>query len=248
MGIEITDRSSGQREGNPTLNAGRGSTWWAPSALGWWIGALFAVGAAFFALGAMPGYVKLVGNNIDALTFFIGSIPFTTAAFLQYLQTVNTRRAPSGLRTDGRLRVLTWEPRRIDWWATAVQFIGTLFFNLSTFYAMYTNLSATQIDELVWRPDIYGSTCFLIASLLAWIEVAHGLWSWQPHSLSWWISALNMLGSIGFGFSAVAAYIVPTTGDPVNVILVNLGTFIGALCFLAGGLLLLPARTRAKGG
>lgn len=230
------------------LNAGRGSTWWAPGALGWWVGALFAVGAAFFALGAMPGYVKLVGNGVDALTFFIGSIPFTTAALLQYLQAVNAHRAPSGLRADGPFRVLTGEPRGIDWWAAAVQFIGTLFFNASTFYAMYANLSATQADKLVWRPDIYGSTCFLIASLLAWVGVAHGLWSWQPHSLSFWIAALNMLGAIGFGFSAVAAFVVPTTGEPINVMLVNLGTFIGALCFLTAGLLLLPARTRANGG
>ena len=131
--------------------------------------------------------------------------------------------------------------------AAAVQLVGTLFFNVSTFQTLHTNLSAAQVDKLVWRPDIYGSTCFLVASLLAWMSVAHGPWSWRPRSLSWWIAALNMLGSIGFGFSAVAAFVVPTDGQPVNVMLVNLGTFIGALCFLAGGLLLLPERTRVHG-
>jgi hypothetical protein len=30
----------------------------------------------------------------------------------------------------------------------------------------------------------------------------------------------------------------------VNAELVNVGTFVGAVCFLAGGLLLLPERTR----
>jgi hypothetical protein len=40
--------------------------------------------------------------------------------------------------------------------------------------------------------------------------------------------------------SAVAGYISPATGQ---LQLSNLGTFIGALCFLAGALLLLPERT-----
>lgn len=216
--------------------------------MGWWVGALFAFGAAFFALGAMPGYVRLVGNEIDALTFFIGSIPFTTAAFLQYLQTANARAGTEGAGGAERFRLLTWEPRSIDWWASVVQFIGTLFFNASTFWAMHTSLSATQVDKLVWRPDIYGSTCFLIASFLAWVSVSHGRWSWRPGSMSWWIAALNLLGSIGFSISALAAYVVPTSGATVNVMLVNLGTFFGALCFQAGGLLLLPERTRADGG
>ena len=43
--------------------------------------------------------------------------------------------------------------------------------------------------------------------------------------------------------SAVAGYISPSTGQLHNAELSNLGTFIGALCFLAGALLLLPERT-----
>jgi hypothetical protein len=50
-----------------------------------------------------------------------------------------------------------------------------------------------------------------------------------------------MAGSIAFGASAVASYVVPASDQPRNVTLMNLGTFVGALCFLAGGLLLLPA-------
>jgi len=43
--------------------------------------------------------------------------------------------------------------------------------------------------------------------------------------------------------SAVAGYISPSTGQLHNAELSNLGTFIGALCFLAGALLLMPERT-----
>jgi hypothetical protein len=38
--------------------------------------------------------------------------------------------------------------------------------------------------------------------------------------------------------------VVPTTGLPINVALVNLGTFVGALCFFIGAVLLLPERTQ----
>jgi len=37
--------------------------------------------------------------------------------------------------------------------------------------------------------------------------------------------------------------VVPATGQIRNAELSNLGTFVGALCFLAGAVLLLPERT-----
>jgi len=49
-----------------------------------------------------------------------------------------------------------------------------------------------------------------------------------------------MCGSVAFGASAVASSVVPDSRMPRNVMLVNLGTFVGALCFLVGASLLLP--------
>jgi len=49
--------------------------------------------------------------------------------------------------------------------------------------------------------------------------------------------------SIAFGVSAAAAFILPATGQPMNLTLVNLGTFTGGICFLIGAILLLPERT-----
>ena len=83
-------------------HAGRvpgGSTWWAPSALGWWMGVLFAVGSICFALGSFPPYATAVGVTPDNITFFIGSIFFTTASFLQYSEVAS---APSTLATPQR--------------------------------------------------------------------------------------------------------------------------------------------------
>lgn len=232
------------RKQSSLLDTGRGSTWWAPGAVGWWIGVLFAVGSVCFAVGSAPGYVEAVGVAADGITFFVGSLFFTVAACLQYLEVVNVAQLPHGSGSQRpRRRWLTWEPRRIEWWAALVQLAGTVLFNVSTFHALREHLSATQANRLVWRPDALGSICFLVSSGLAWVEVGRSWWSWRPRSLSWRITALNLAGSIAFGVSAVAAHIVPTSDQPRNVTLMNLGTFVGALCFLIGGVLLLPERT-----
>ena len=238
--VEWTSREHRKRAGR--LDAGRGSTWWAPTAIGWWIGVLFAVGAACFTVGAAPGYVDWVGTDADAITFFVGSIFFTSAAYLQYVQTLNAPHSLDGASGE-RLRFWTWEPGRIDWSASLVQLVGTLFFNVTTFAAIDSSLNATQAHRLVWVPDVVGSICFLVASGLAWFEVSHGWWSWNSRSLSWRIAALNLAGSIAFGASAFAAKVVTTTGEPRNITLVNLGTAVGGLCFFVGALFLLPERT-----
>jgi hypothetical protein len=82
--------------------------------------------------------------------------------------------------------------------------------------------------QLIWRPDAFGSVCFLVASWLAWRE--------DPGR----IAVLNLVGSVFFGISAVAGYIVPSTGDALDLGASNFTTVLGALCFLAGGLLLVP--------
>ncbi len=217
-----------------------GSTWWAPRARGWWIGILFAVGSTLFALGAVPGYAALVGVVADSVTFFAGSLFFTAAGFLQYREVVDA--GPDGPPAGWR-RVFTYSPGRIDWWATAIQLVGTLFFNLSTGNAIRLDLSTQAAQHHVWRPDALGSVCFLVASALAWFEVSHGWSSWQPGNVSWWIATANLVGSVAFGVSAVAAFVVPATGKLLNVELSNLGTFVGSLCFLGGAVLLLPERT-----
>ena len=187
-----------------------------------------------------PGYLDLVGTTADNVTYFVGSLFFTSAGFLQYWEVVNAPTTLDGARP--RHRVLAWEPRRIDWWASGIQFIGTIYFNISTGFALVTALNAAQINRAVWRPDAVGSICFLVASALAWAEVSHGRLFRPVFTLSGWIAMLNILGSVAFGVSAFVAKVVSGSGEPRNVELVNLGTFVGALCFLVGVLLLLPER------
>ena len=131
---------------------------------------------------------------------------------------------------------------RIDWWAAIIQFAGTLWFNRTTLSALVVGLGASPGHHPVWRPDALGSVCFLVSSWLSWAEECNGPFAWRPKSISWQITVLNLVGSIAFGVSAVASYVKPN-GDLVSLALTNLGTFVGAICFLVGAVLLLPERT-----
>jgi hypothetical protein len=222
-----------------------GSTWWAPRARGWWIAILFAVGSLLFALGSVPGYGSAVGALWNAVTYFVGSLFFTTASFLSYREAVDA--APGALNPTHR-RFFVFQPRRIDWWATAVQLAGTLYFNVSTGVATVTDLSAQAAHRHMWRPDAVGSVCFLVSSALAWYEVCHGWIAWRPRTWSWWITLTNLIGSIAFGISAVAGYVNPVTGQVHNAARADIQTLIGAVCFFIGAVLMLPERTEEVSG
>jgi hypothetical protein len=51
-----------------------------------------------------------------------------------------------------------------------------------------------------------------------------------------------MAGSAAFGVSAAASYVIVDTDTLRDAQRANLGTFVGALCFLAGAILILPRR------
>jgi hypothetical protein len=216
--------------------------------LGWWIAALFMAGSSLFALGSFPPYADAVDPRLVGVTFFVGSILFTSAGYLQFVQVVNAGEEPGEVREP--VQLVGWQPGRIDWWAASVQSVGTVLFNVSTCAALLTTLDLRQEDRLVWAPDMFGSIAFLVASSLAWGEVCHGWWAFRPRDVAWWIVLLNLAGSIAFQISAVAAFVRPTTGEVANLPVSNLGTFVGAVGFLVGAYLLIPEmraeRSRAR--
>jgi len=85
-----------------------------------------------------------------------------------------------------------------------------------------------------------------MASVLACAE-ACGRWvCWRARSLSWSITAVNLLGSIFFGLAAIGALIEPSTQQPVAARLDNAGTALGAICFFVGAVLLVPEARRSQ--
>jgi hypothetical protein len=183
---------------------------------------LFALGSTCFLIGPFPGYAQLVGDSADAVTFFVGSILFTMGGALQsWLAWPDRHARPGG---------------RAAWWAALIQSGGTLFFNVTTYQAMHTALTSPEYDKLVWRPDWRGSICFLVSGAIAYRasprKHGHG---WLPlrEGEGWWQPAVNLLGCIFFGISAVAGYVVPSTGSMLDQAAANWNTSLGAACFLA---------------
>ena len=214
----------------------------------WWIAVLFCIGSTCFTVGPLPAYESWVGTRWVGLTFFVGSIFFTSASYLCFVEASN---APDAVVDDpqrrhrGPFRLISWRPHSIDWWSTGVQLVGTVYFNVMTFLAMYDGWDTAQANRLVWRPDTIGSICFLVASYLAWAEVCHSAGRLRLRDVSWWIVVLNLLGSVFFGVSAVGAYTLGS-GEVVNEWLDNAGTVAGGVCFFVAAAMLIP-EARSKG-
>ena len=192
-----------------------------------WIAIGFAVGSACFFIGPFPGFVQLVGAGADGAVFFAGSLFFTLAALLEV--------------RESTLRLGRWAADP-SWWSAAVQFAGTLLFNVSTFRAMQDGLSTHQENRLIWATNLLGSVAFLISSVLAYRVADRARRSPARRSREWKMAAVNLAGSIFFGVSAIASYVVPSSGSTLDLAAANFTTALGALCFFIGALLLLPRR------
>ena len=195
-----------------------------------WMALFFALGSTCFLIGPFPGYAQLVGASADAVTFFVGSILFTVGGALQTFIAFPQRHpgVPGGAA----------------WWAAVVQSAGTLFFNVTTYQALQTSMTNSNYDRLVWRPDAFGSICFLVSGAIAYHASARHGWLPARGRPGWWEPSVNLLGCVFFGISAVAGYLVPSTGSVLNLAAANFNTALGAVCFLTCALAtLLTGRT-----
>ena len=183
-----------------------------------WMALSFALGSLCFLVGPLPGYADLVGGSAVAATFLAGSIPFTIGGALQSLLAWPDRRQSAG--------------GRAAWRTAIIQSAGTLFFNATTAYALSVTVSSAQYDRLVWRPDALGSACFLISGAIAYVASRRRGWLPAVTGPGWWEPAVNLIGCVLFGISAVAGYLVPSTGTILDLAAANWTTALGAACFL----------------
>ncbi|MDN5762229.1 MAG: hypothetical protein L0H41_07935 [Microlunatus sp.] len=215
------------------------------------VGSLFVVGSACFVLGSVPAYLNAVGGTADGVTYFVGSLFFTAASLLQLLQAQTPAMTGADAASEhvpAPVWMWAWLPGDRNWLAAMTQFPGTIFFNASTLAALVHNATAASTDRHVWRPDMFGSTLFLVSSAFG-ILVVDGFRTFRPRSPTWRIAWLNMAGSIFFMASAVTSFVIPDTGELVNVRISIAGTLLGAVCFLIGAVLMFPAwRSATSGG
>ena len=194
----------------------------------------FAAGSACFLVGPFPGYLALVGPVADGITFFLGSVLFTIGGGLQ------TWRAAPARRDHGA--------GRAAWWAAVVQSLGTLFFNVTTFRALQTAVADPAYDRLVWRPDAWGSVCFLVSGGIAYLASSRRGWLPARGRAGWWQPGVNLLGCVFFGIAALAGYVVPASGSTLDLAAANWTTSAGAACFLVCAVGALREHPRLRAG
>lgn len=179
---------------------------------------LFAIGSSLFAIATMPGVSATAGAGLANLLCFIGSWFFTTAGWMQM--------------------VLSGPALGIGWLSAATQFVGTILFNVSTGSALWAHAVRPE-RRLVWAPDALGSVAFLVSGVLGVLAVTAVVGAIELKSRDWQAEWINMVGCVAFAVSALGAF-VRKNGVSEDALLANLGTFVGALCFLVAALLVLP--------
>ena len=189
----------------------------------------FILGGGLFALGAAFAQLE-VGTLVTVnTTYLVGGIFFSLGGYLSMLIAVNSTA------TDGSMRWWGYQPQRRDWSSAAVLFTGTLLFAVSLVAAFAQGLTPRQSNGWIWLPDILGCVCFLVSGHLAMLEVGNGHVRVRPRLLTWWVVAINQLGSVLFFLAGVAAFTRPATARALDIGLVNWGTFAGAVCFAVAG-------------
>ena len=190
---------------------------------------LFVIGSSLFAIGTVPGFAMRCYADATNLLCFMGSWFFTSAALIQLL-----------LSKPSMSRSWAVPATRADCLSAAIQLFGTLNFNLSTGATLWAQRVPTR-RHFVWWPDAAGSAAFLLSGALGVVAAILTVGLVGVKSRLWLAAWSSMIGSIAFGASAIGAFITKTgtTEDPQ---LAQLGTFVGALCFLTAALLRLPKR------
>jgi hypothetical protein len=183
------------------------------------MGIFFGLGSLCFVVAPITAYANAVGGTRDGLTYFIGSILFTLGGASQCLLA-----APE--RPD--------RPAGLAGWRTAwIQSVGTVLFNVMTLASIYILITSNRYDTVVWVPNAIGSLCFLISGAIFYLSSPRrGLLPRMDHK-GWWEAAVNLLGCVLFGISAVTGYVMGRPSTEISPGITNWTTTLGALCFLA---------------
>jgi hypothetical protein len=209
-----------------------------PKQLNWWIGVLFMIGSLHFVAGSWMSLANFQNALAVTLVYFLGSIFFTSAAYIQYFQAINADVFAAGPESPEGKRWFAWQPRRIDFWVTFTQFVGTVLFNINTFNPFWAH--TRELENLfVWVPNIEGSILFMISGTLAMVEICGG-WCWRGRDIEWWLTSINFLGCVAFLGSALLAFSNPHPLFQDKLVWSIWLTLIGAVCFFLGAYLMLP--------
>ena len=98
--VEWVSRQQRKRRRLPFT--GRTREWWESERISQWMCVLFMIGSFAFAAGALLCFDLSLPVIVPAVIFFVGSLFFTSAAYLQFLEAINvpdtSARAQAGER------------------------------------------------------------------------------------------------------------------------------------------------------
>lgn len=206
------------------------------------IAILFMIGSSCFFIAPILNIYFLSDIPLSTVNiiYFIGSIFFTSASFIQYLQAINADISNKNhISKDKRKWIwFGFRFKNLGILSSFIQFIGTLLFNINTYNGTLKDLTSHLTKVLISTPDIIGSICFLLASFFAWLEVYHDFNMKSFRSVLWWIIWFNILGSIFFQISAIyGLFAIRNTSFSLYAIYL---TMFGGFTFFISSYLLIP--------
>lgn len=224
---------------------------WAPHRLSWWIASIFMVGSVFFVVGAAGSLIPEVFGSHHRMSvfaetcYFVGATLYTASIYGQVLETINADRSIEPDRRSHAPKQFRWfafEMSHLEFLVPFVLLLGSLVFNYETIFAL-----GSAVDVLphlgLWVTSLLGAVLFLISGFLQFIEAGHRYLSFEPRNISWWVSVLFIVGSIGFIIGALPG--LGTPGFPTNQsapgsLIVKIGFLAGGIAYLIGSYLMLP--------
>jgi len=86
---EVEWMSRRQRKRKRYTRAGQTKAWWESVRISKWMCVLFMIGSFAFAAGALLCFDISLPTIVPGVIFFLGSLFFTSAAYLQFLEAIN---------------------------------------------------------------------------------------------------------------------------------------------------------------
>lgn len=210
---------------------------------------VFTGGSALFTLGAAASlFPSLFGSEstgeiVADTSYFAGALLFTGGIYLQVLEGINSSDYigfEPPYKPSQNFRWFAWQPRRLEFMASFLLLIGSVLFNVETTLVLLSTFGLATLPVTIGLTSIGGSVLFLVPSYLQTIEVCHRYLCAEPREISWWVTVLFVVGSVGFVVGSVFGFDVPGLSSPEESTITAISFLVGSVFFLLGSYLLLP--------
>lgn len=188
--------------------------------ISWWVAFLFTLGSLVWLVNGTlcmwPLACSALQSSMSAWTAFAGGFIFLFGGYAALLEVFNR---PTHIAIDVhpesasshpvyhavsykdpmRLIWLRFEPGVWSWWMNMIQMAGALTFLISC-AAGVVALDHPHMPMFTWywMPQIVGSLCFVIASIMAMLEVQNKWTHPGLRDMGWYSGLFNLIGAFGF--------------------------------------------------